>query len=222
MGRKIFGKNFRLPFCVDIPMRCLKYLLLGFFLFAVLSMDGDSLLLFLNSPYYKIVDVKMLFFFTRMSAQTVVVLSLLVIASLFIRNFWRRYLCPYGALMGIAAFLSPLRIQRRMEVCVGCKRCSNACPSMLPVDRKQRIMSLECTGCMECTLACPVPNALAFTNIGSANRVWSPRAVGGVIVIVFLLVVLFAETTGHWHSLVPPNEARFWIQHIDSQSMAHP
>jgi polyferredoxin len=57
MGRKIFGKNFRLPSCVDIPMRCLKYHLLGFFLYAVLSMDGDSLLLFLNRQDWDWTDI---------------------------------------------------------------------------------------------------------------------------------------------------------------------
>ena len=30
------------------------------------------------------------------------ILAILILASVFVRNFWCRYLCPYGALMGLA------------------------------------------------------------------------------------------------------------------------
>lgn len=221
-GRKLMGKSFSLPSWVDIPMRGLKYLLLGFFLYAVLSMSSDALAGFLDSPYYKMVDVKMLHFFTRMSPLTAVVIFLLTVGSFFIPNAWCRYLCPYGALMGILAVLSPTRIERREDLCSHCKRCSNGCPSLIPVDRKHRIRSPECTGCMDCTLACPAPGALSFKSVGLAARPWSPKAVGASIAVLFVLIVLLAELTGHWQSRLPQQEARFWIRHIEGPQMAHP
>ena len=62
-------------------------------------------------------------------------LALLVLASVFVQNFWCRYLCPYGALMGLAALASPLRIRREASLCIDCAKCAKACPSALPVDR---------------------------------------------------------------------------------------
>jgi hypothetical protein len=50
-------------------------------------MSRLAILAFLRSPYYRMSDVKMLFFFTRMSTITFVVLAILVLASLVFRNF---------------------------------------------------------------------------------------------------------------------------------------
>ncbi|PYX91283.1 MAG: hypothetical protein DMG71_20560, partial [Acidobacteria bacterium] len=40
-GRKLFRRNFLLPRWLDIPLRGLKYLLLGFFVWAVSTMSAD-------------------------------------------------------------------------------------------------------------------------------------------------------------------------------------
>ena len=37
---------------------------------------------------------------------------MLVVLSVVTKNFWCRYLCPYGALMGLLSMLSPTRIVR--------------------------------------------------------------------------------------------------------------
>jgi polyferredoxin len=155
LGRKVFGRNYRIPVWLDFPLRSLKYLLLGFFVWTIFSMSRLTILAFLRSPYYKMSDAKMLFFFTQMSTTTFVVLAILVLASLVFRNFWCRYLCPYGALTGLLALVSPTRIQRNSDTCIECKLCSEVCPYHLPVDRKDRIISPECNGCMDCTLVCP-------------------------------------------------------------------
>src|SRR3989442_12428093 len=55
-----FGRNFRLPRWLDIPLRGLKYLLLGLFLYAVASMSVDGIRAFLDGPYGLVADVKML------------------------------------------------------------------------------------------------------------------------------------------------------------------
>ncbi|RJP35966.1 MAG: 4Fe-4S binding protein [Desulfobacteraceae bacterium] len=120
----------------------------------------------MQSPYYKVADVKMLHYFTKMSLLTAMILLILVIGSVFIRNFWCRYFCPYGALMGICAILSPTRIYRNPETCIACDRYTRACPSYLPVSRKNRIDSPECTGCLDCTIVCPVEQILQFQSGG--------------------------------------------------------
>ena len=61
----IFRKNVKLPVWLDYPLRGLKYLLLAFFLWAViLQMNAVSLEYFVYSPYNMVADIKMLHFFT--------------------------------------------------------------------------------------------------------------------------------------------------------------
>jgi len=63
LGLKIFGRNFKIPSFLDIPLRSLKYLLLLFFLkIVIIDMNSSSVEAFLQSPYYKVVDAKLLDF----------------------------------------------------------------------------------------------------------------------------------------------------------------
>ncbi|MBD3298138.1 MAG: 4Fe-4S binding protein, partial [candidate division Zixibacteria bacterium] len=67
-GRKIHKWKGKLPRFVDTPLRSLKYLLLGFFVWAIFwQMPPQALAAFINSPYNKVADVKMLLFFTEIS-----------------------------------------------------------------------------------------------------------------------------------------------------------
>ena len=117
----------------------------------------------MNSPYGVIADVKMLNFFRHIGQTGAIVLGVLAVASLLIQNFWCRYLCPYGALLGIASFFSPARIRRNPETCIDCAKCVKACPSALPVDTLVTIKSAECTGCLECVAVCPAKDTLGLS-----------------------------------------------------------
>jgi polyferredoxin len=156
VGRRIFGRNFTLWRWLDLPLRSLKYLLLAFFGKIILfDMPAQALGSFLATPYWAVSDVKMLHFFTRPSGTSLTVVAVLTGLSLLYRNFWCRYLCPYGALLGLASLLSPFKVRRSVEDCNDCGRCRRACPAHLPVDRRRRVASAECTGCLTCTEACP-------------------------------------------------------------------
>ncbi len=217
-GHKLFRCNFFLPRRLDIGLRGLKYLLLGFFVWAVTSMAPDQLAAFMNSPYGVIADVKMLNFFRHMGETGAIVLGVLVVASLFVQNFWCRYLCPYGALLGIAALFSPARIRRNPETCIDCAKCAHACPSALPVDKLVTIQSAECTGCLECVAVCPAKDTLSLSLLSlprpSFLRQTIPAlgpqpaklpawAMAAGIAVLFLGIVGFAQTAGYWDSHVP-------------------
>lgn len=222
LGEKLFGRNFKLPLWLDFSLRAVKYLLLCFFVWIIFSMSSRTIIAFLQGPYYKISDLKMLFFFTKMSGLSASVILFLALASLPIKNLWCRYLCPYGALMGILAFFSPTRIERDPDRCVACGRCSKICPSYLPVDGKLRIVSPECTGCMDCTTVCPVEETLELKTAGFGKKVWSTLSFGVVIITLFAGLVYTARITGHWQTRISENEFRILIHRIDSPELTHP
>ena len=208
LGRAICGRNLRLPAVLDFPLRSIKYGLLGFFVWIIASMGSAELARFLQSPYYQIADVKMLHFFTRMSATTAVVLAALAVLSLFYKNFWCRYACPYGALMGILAMLGPSHIRRDAVTCTACGRCRKVCPAHLPVPHRLHIRSAECSGCLECVRACPAKGALRFETKGMPRATWTTVRLGLAIALIFLCTVYGAKLSGHWQSRISPQQLR--------------
>jgi polyferredoxin len=200
-GRKLFRRNFCLPRAADIALRSIKYILLAFFLFAVATMPALAIRQFLDSPYGVIDDVKMLNFFREIGLTGVIVLTMLVAGSVAVQNFWCRYFCPYGALMGLVSMFSPLRVRRNADACIDCAKCAKACPAALPVDRLVTIKSAECIGCLECVAACPAEGAL-FLSAPRHNPVpaW---AVAAGVAILFLGAYSYARWTGHWTTDLP-------------------
>jgi polyferredoxin len=201
LGYRVFGRNFRLPRKADLALRSLKYVLLGLFFYAVASMSVPAIRAFLEGPYGIVDDVKMLNFFRLLGLTGMVVVAFLVLASLLVQNFWCRYLCPYGALMGLASLASPLRIRREASLCIDCARCAKACPSALPVDRLVTIRSAECTGCLECVAVCPAAGALLLA--APRKRRVPAWALAAGVAVVFLGVCGYARLTGHWHTSLP-------------------
>ena len=221
LGRKIFGRNFRLPRWLDIPLRGLKYVLLGFFVWAVSSMSAKAIAAFMRSPYGVVADVKMLNFFRFIGATGLIVLGVLVVASVLVQNFWCRYLCPYGALLGLSSLFSALRIRRNVATCIDCAKCAKACPSALPVDKLVTIKSAECTGCLECVAVCPADGALQMSlpALIPVRRMPAWAFAAGVAVLFFGMVG-FAKTLGHWRSDVPSAVYKQLVPHANEAS--HP
>jgi polyferredoxin len=200
LGRKVFGHNFRIWLWLDLLLRGIKYLLLLLFLvFILIGMSGEKVIKFLDAPYWAVSDVKMLYFFTQMSVTTMVVLAMMTFLSLFYKMFWCRYLCPYGALLGLVSIISPLKIRRDSTRCTGCQRCSAACPSSLEVHSCTEISSPECTGCLTCAANCPERNVLAMQPFFWKRPlpVWVFPA---VVVFIFMAGIGAGMVSGHWQS----------------------
>ena len=219
LGRIVYGRNFRLPRWLDVPLRGLKYLLLGFFLWSILAMTPAALRGFLESPYNQVADVKMLDFFGKLSMTGWIVMGVLVYLSLPIQGFWCRYLCPYGALLGLVARVSPVRVHRDPIACTDCGICDRVCPARLPVSRRSSIASEECIGCTDCVLSCPAPTALRF---GTRRRTLTPLRAAILIVGLFIAGTMAARITGHWHAGMSDNEMRARISQMDSGAYGHP
>ncbi|MCC6590010.1 MAG: 4Fe-4S binding protein [Bryobacterales bacterium] len=200
LGRKVFRKNYRLPRWADLPLRSLKYILMGLFLYAVGGMSAAAIAFFLEGPYGLIADVKMLNFFRYLGVGGGLVIAGLILAGVFIQNFWCRYLCPYGAFLGLFSWASPVRIKRDADLCIDCAKCAKACPSQLKVDQLIQIQSPECLACYECETSCPVEGALEMTVAGRKRiPAWSMAA---MVAALFLGSVTYARMSGYWHTNV--------------------
>ena len=203
----------------DQALSAIKYLLLSFFLYAVvLMMDAMAIMKFQRGTYNYAADAKMLLFFTEMTGVTAVTLAVLALLSIVVKNFWCRYLCPYGALLGLVCWFSPQRVVRDKSTCIDCKACTRACPVEIRVHGKPSVWTLECTGCMSCVAACPVEDCLTVTRQGKAG--WSPYLIPLVGLGTIFLFWGVARVTGYWHSYVP--DAQLAEAYRQAKDLLHP
>jgi len=218
------GKKLRVlvtpPVWLDYPLLSLKFLLLAFFTYIILwKMDLQAIEGFIATPYNLVVDAKMLLFFLEPSFLSLWIMIFLVAVSFFIRNFWCRYLCPYGALLGVLAFFGPVYVRRKPENCIDCHKCNRICPAAIKVSEKTTVRSPECIGCLECVAVCPQKECLNLTAVGSKNLplITLPVAVVGLFLAFWLVAVL----SGHWQSNAPPELLKA-LYMSDLKAVAHP
>lgn len=221
-SRRLFGRAIGLPRWLDWPLRSLKYLLLAFFAYAVFfQMSPQAVADFLDSPYNRVADVKMLYFFERLTPFAWKVLVGLVALSVLVPYSWCRYLCPYGALLGGLSLLSPLKVTRHAPSCIDCNLCTKACPSRLPVARLSRVRSDECFGCLSCVAACPVTRALRVETPAPWRRAVRPAAFAALVAGLFVTGTLLARAAGIWHNAITNEEYARRVRAIDSPAYAH-
>jgi polyferredoxin len=220
VGKKLFGRNLTTPRWLDYPLRSLKYLLLFFFVYSIWQMDVSDLKAFIYSPYNKMADVKMYFFFANISTFALWTIVILMIFSVFIKNFWCRFLCPYGALLGVLSWLSPFKITRNKSTCIDCELCTKACPSNVKVHKVNKVWSDECMNCLLCVEACPVKETLDVRMSFSKTRV--PNWVFGTLVAgIFVAITGLAMLTGHWQNSISKEEYLKRFEQLDSPLYQH-
>ena len=130
--------RFELPMRLERRAIYVKYLLLGAAI-AYFLITRDNLIYRYIEPFWM---------FT-LSGSTVmwIMLGLLLLTTVFIRNFYCRYLCPLGAALGLISNLTVLRIKRWSE-CDTCKICQKACE--WGAIKGPRILVTECVRCDDC------------------------------------------------------------------------
>jgi len=222
IGDKLWRRRLKPPAWLDWPLRMLKYILLGFFIWViVVQMTPASIESFLYSNYNKVADILMLRFFTDISRLSLTVIGVLFVLSIVVRGFWCRYLCPYGGLLGLLGLLSPTRIRRNPVSCIDCGKCAKVCPAFIKVDRVKEVVSDECSGCMACVDSCPVSDTLLLY-AGTKKRRMNKRAWAALIVVLFWGTLLGFKLFGPWDNSITDAEYQQHMPHVVAGDYAHP
>lgn len=218
---RIFRRKTILSKKIDYPLRSLKYLILLFFVWAIwVKMDTLGLEAFIFSPYNRIADIKMLKFFSDISATTLIITALLIGLTISIRHFWCRYLCPYGALLGGLSMLSLAKIRRNPDRCTHCRRCTKTCMANILIHERRTVYSDECHACLQCVDSCPEEQTL---QLRFPLRQWvvKPFAYLVIVALLFTTGPVLGRIVGLWHNSITSEEYIYHLYHQDRPLYDH-
>lgn len=161
LGKKIFKKKYGklIPPAADKVMRYLRYVVLAVVIYQTAA--AAKLVFVEVDPYYALFN-----FFTGEVAWTAIAVLLgTMVLSLFVERPWCKYLCPYGALLGLFNLIRVFPVRRREETCINCKKCDAACPMQIKVSMGKAVRDHQCISCHECLsgAACPVEDTVIIS-----------------------------------------------------------
>ncbi|WP_076415274.1 4Fe-4S binding protein [Shewanella sp. UCD-KL12] len=220
LRKRIIKDDLLPPAWLDWPLRMLKYLLLAALLYIIISMPAQSIPHYLNGNYHKIADLKMALFFITPGLITLACFAFILGLAAWRRQGFCRYICPYGALLGLLSFMSPFKIRRSTQHCLieskgmNCDKCTRACPANISVHTQKNIRSDECQACMRCVSACPKKEALHFSTRNGIKL--SARGLTVMLLLIMFLIPLGAYVSGFWVSNTPTDIRMYLIQHLNS------
>ena len=199
LGRRLLGRNFRLPRWLDLTGRAFRFVLAGAVVAILFSVSIAEAVSFRVLPYMWVADLKTIGLMIQPTYLLVILFAGVV--SMFLGPVWCRYLCPVGGMYAAVAIASPCSVTRDAETCIECHRCSRTCHAFIEPEKVTTVRSTECDGCMECVKICPVDGCLeakAFGRLRIAPWVWPLLVVG-----LWLSIYGVAKVTGNWNSTVP-------------------
>ena len=206
----------------DILARAWKFSILAFFIqVIIIKMPIEQLeVLYTRAPFVRVADIKMLKFFMNMSGMALSVILTIFVISLINKNYWCRFFCPYGALLGIIGYVSPMRITRDTGKCIDCGKCTKACAMHILVEKKKHVLTHECVACYDCVNACPVNGALDMKLVGDRKKIhYALYAI--LLVGLYVAVTNTARATGHWYTKISDAEYILRVSELDNPKYMH-
>ncbi|HIE51909.1 MAG TPA: 4Fe-4S binding protein [Armatimonadetes bacterium] len=135
---------------LDAVLKWLKYPLLALVLVLIFSGLGMVTVPIHTGSNFSLESVKLTFLFASGGYKVRLGLAVLaLVGALFLSRLWCRYLCPLGALLGLANKVSLWRLRIDRERCVGCGKYPRECP----LSTKPGMV--DCTLCGDCLNGCP-------------------------------------------------------------------
>jgi polyferredoxin len=130
--------RFEVPRRIDQRAAYIKYVLLGTTVLYFLVTKDISIYRYVE-PFWM--------FSLKASTGMWIGLGVLLVATVFVRNLYCRFLCPVGAFLGLLSNLTVFRIKRWSE-CNTCKICEKTCE--WGAIRGPKIVASECVRCDDC------------------------------------------------------------------------
>lgn len=162
-GKKIFKRKYNnfLPINLENKIKYIRYVSLVLTII-ITSVSTGVIFLEKINPYHAFLG----FFSKSISIVGFFILCIVITLSLFIHRPWCKYICPYGALLGIFNKFKVFRIVRKESTCVGCKKCSKTCPMGIDVHANDEVRDLSCISCLECVSdgVCPKEKTIFLTS----------------------------------------------------------
>lgn len=161
LGKKLFPKKYNklIPAKFDRVLRNLRYVVL---IMVVYQTAISAKLVFQSiDPYYALFNLLT----SEIAVSAYIMLGVIAVLSLFIERPWCKYLCPYGAFLGLFNFIRIFKIRRKPSTCINCKICDNVCPMNIVVSEKEIVKDPQCISCYKCTsdAACPIQNTVTIS-----------------------------------------------------------
>ncbi|BAL81556.1 4Fe-4S binding protein [Caldisericum exile] len=136
---------------LDRKLKYIKYLVLILVIaFAIVNGVG---ILCKFEPFKSIYSISL-------TGIALIIVILTLISSVFIYRPWCRYICPFGAYLGVVAFIgSKLHLVngKISNSCILCKNCVRNCPANATIEKVDHyeIDCKECFMCGDCHTCCP-------------------------------------------------------------------
>lgn len=118
----------------------------GYIKYAILFVAVGYYLATREIGFYRYIEPFWMFTF-QATTPLWIGLGVLLVASVFVRNLYCRFLCPLGAALGLLSSLTVFRIKRWSE-CGQCALCEKVCE--WGAIRERKIIMTECVRCDDC------------------------------------------------------------------------
>ncbi|MFQ3547249.1 MAG: 4Fe-4S binding protein, partial [Termitinemataceae bacterium] len=122
LGKKLFKRKYNtfVPQTIDKYLRYLRYVVLVWVLY--LTATTMKLIFSDVDPYYALFN----FWTGEVPLTALGILAATLIGSLFIERPFCKYLCPYGALLGLFNKIRVFTIRRNPSTCISCSACDRS------------------------------------------------------------------------------------------------
>ena len=218
LGRKLFKKRYNqmIPRRIDKYAGYFRYLVL---VWVVVMTARSAQLLFEHVDPYNALFT----FWTKEAAlPSLILLGLTLTGSVFVERPWCKYLCPYGALLGLFNKIRLFKIVRQPETCIHCGKCDRACPMNIPVSDRGPVRDVRCISCMKCTSSegCPVANTVGMKIGENSAKGVSQRSIAILTMVLIFGGIALAGFLGIWTTSADRNITKTDITVSDGNSTA--
>lgn len=143
------------------------------------------------------------------------ILGLVLLSSLFVKNWWCRYFCPLGAFLAIFRKISPFKLKRNENTCINCNACNRTCIAGLEIESQAEIKSADCVSCLRCVSSCP--NGSLQANIGTKEI--NKKTFSWLVAGTFALFIVIAVASPLWKTKESSNIVKEETGEVDMTNL---